>query len=363
LDKWALSKLNSLIKTIENHLDAYKITEAARALAGYVDDLSNWYIRRSRERFWAKEMPRDKVNAYMTLNTILEALIKISAPFVPFMTEMIYLNIVKSVDVTAPDSVHLTDYPKCDERAINLELEKNMDAVLKIVSLGRAARNYAQVKNRQPLANMYVKYETVIADDFIDIVKEELNVKNVEYRDDAEKFISYRFKPQLKTLGPKYGKLLPKISVWLNGQNGNSLMELLNNTGKIAFTLDGADIELAKEDLIIEPGQAEGFAANEDREAIVVLGLTLTDELIEEGFVREIVSKIQTMRKEAGFEVMDRIEIGFAGTDRIAEIINANADKLKEETLCESIVKDDIGGYKKEWDINGEKVEFRVLKR
>ena len=362
MDKWILSKLNTLVKTVDNNLANYKITETARVLEDFVDELSNWYVRRCRERFWAKGMEQDKINAYMTLYTTLVTLCKTAAPMIPFMTESIYQNLVRSVDKTAPESIHLCDFPVANEAWIDKELEDNMEDVLDAVVIGRACRNATNIKNRQPIGKMFIKADWKLNDFFTNIIADELNVKAVEYKDDVRDFTSYSFKPQLKTLGPKYGKILNDIRTALAGLDGNKAMDELNNSGVLKLNVAGQDIELTKEDLLIEMTQMEGFVANSDKGITVVMDTNLTDELIEEGFVREIVSKLQTMRKDAGFEVMDRITVTVEGNDKIAALMENNATQIGNVCLADSIVAGKADGFVKEWDINGEKVTLGVKK-
>ncbi len=354
MDKWIISKLNNLANFVDSSLASYKITEAARAMNEFVDELSNWYVRRSRERFWGSEMTDDKLSAYKTLYTVLTSLAKLSAPFVPFMSEAIYRNLRLENE---PLSVHLCDFPVADESLMDNELERNMDMILKIVSLGRSARNNANIKNRQPLSQMFVKAEQM-SGQYTEIIADELNVKAVSFIDDVTGYISYRFKPQLRTLGPKYGKQLKAISDYLANADGLQLMEQLNG-GLIKFTVDGTEVELTKEDVLIETAQREGFMAESDKGFTVVLSTTLTDELIEEGFVREIISKIQTMRKEAGFEVTNKITLYYQDNERIAGVIQRNEALIKAEVLATAAVNGS-DGYSKEWNINGEKVVLGV---
>ncbi len=362
LDKWMLSKLNTLVKTVDDNLANYKITETARALQSFVDELSNWYVRRSRERFWVKGMPTDKVNAYMTLYTTLVTLVKISAPMIPFMAEDIYRNLVCSIDKSAPESVHLCDFPEADASFVDAELEAHMEQVLDVVVLGRAARNASGIKNRQPIGKMYVKADFALDSFFTDIIADELNVKEVEFTDDVKECTTYSFKPQLKTVGPKYGKVLGKIREALSSLDGNSAMAELEANGALKFDFDGTIVELAKEDLLIEAAQVEGFASETDNGITVVLDTRLSDELIEEGFVREIISKIQTMRKDSGFEVMDHIKVFTSGNDKIDAIMTKNADFIKEEVLADEILTACENAASKEWSINGEKVKIGVEK-
>ena len=363
MDKWILSKLNSTIGDVDTNLENYRIPEAARALQDFVDDLSNWYVRRCRERFWAKGMEQDKINAYMTLYTCLVEISKTAAPMIPFMAEQIYLNLVKSVDDKAPESVHLCDFPKVNAAWIDKDLEANMDHVLKSVVMGRAARNAANIKNRQPIANMFIKSDFTLDEFYKEIIEDELNVKAVTFSDDVRDFTTYNFKPQLKTVGPKYGKFLGGIQKYLAEVDGNAAMDALNDTGVLKFEVNGSEIELTKDDLLIEMVQQEGYVSENDATMTVVLDTTLTPELIEEGFVREIVSKVQTMRKEAGFEVMDRIKVFASGNDKIAGVLAANADAIKMEVLADDIVTGSNEGYTKEWNINGENVTLSVQKQ
>ncbi len=362
MDKWILSKLNSLVKFVDNGLKNYKLTETSRAMSEFVDELSNWYVRRSRERFWGKDMPQDKVNAYMTLYTVLTTITKLSAPFTPFMAESIYQNLVCKVSKDAPESVHLCDFPTYDESLIDKKLEEDMDTVLSIVVAGRAGRNTANIKNRQPIGNMFVKSNTKLDTMFIDIIKEELNIKNVEFKDDVSAFTSYSFKPQLRTLGKKYGKLVPSIANYLKENDGIKLMSELKETGLIKFTIDNENIELSEDDVLIETAQMEGYVSESDKNITIVLDTNLTDELLEEGFVREIISKIQTMRKEAEFEVLDKITVYYSNNEKITNIISKNIEQIKEDVLATDIINSSNNGYTKEWNINGEKVTLTVVK-
>ena len=363
MDKWLLSKLNTLVKTVDDYLSNYKITETARALQSFTDDMSNWYVRRCRERFWAKGMEQDKINAYMTLYTALITLSKISAPMIPFMTEEIYQNLVRSVDKSAPESIHLTDFPKVNEEFIDKDLEVSMDEVLDIVVLGRAARNSANIKNRQPIGNMYVKAENVLSPFYVEIIEDELNVKAVEFKDDVEEFVSYSFKPQLKTVGPKYGKLLGKIKEALSNLDGHKAMQELNTDGALNLDFDGEKVVLGRDDLLIETAKNDNFITEADNKVTVVLDIRLDDALLEEGFVRELISKIQTMRKEAGFEVVDHIVLSQSGNDRIAEIIKKNEAVIKNDTLADEIVYNNVEGYTKDWNLNGEHTSLGVSKK
>ena len=362
MDKWLLSKLNTMVKTVDADLDSYKIPEAARALQEFVDDMSNWYVRRSRERFWAKGMEQDKINAYMTLYTALVTVAKAAAPMIPFMTEDIYQNLVRSIDANAPESIHLCDYPEVNEAWIDKDLEANMEELLEIVVLGRACRNTANIKNRQPIGTMYVKAEKAMDKFYTDIIADELNVKEVKFADDVESFISYSFKPQLRTVGPKYGKLLNGIRTALSESDGTAAMKELRENGVLTLDIDGNKVELAEEDLLIETAQTEGYVTETDGETSVVLDTNLTPELIQEGFVREIISKVQTMRKEAGFEVMDKIIVYAKDNDKIMDIMKANQDEIKREVLAENIVLGEAEGYTKEWNINKEAVTLGVSK-
>ena len=362
MDKWLLSKLNTMVKTVDADLDSYKIPEAARALQEFVDDMSNWYVRRSRERFWAKGMEQDKINAYMTLYTALVTVAKAAAPMIPFMTEDIYQNLVRSIDADAPESIHLCDYPEVNEAWIDKDLEANMEELLEIVVLGRACRNTANIKNRQPIGTMYVKAEKAMDKFYTDIIADELNVKEVKFADDVESFISYSFKPQLRTVGPKYGKLLNGIRTALSEIDGTAAMKELRDNGVLVLDIGGNRVELAEEDLLIETAQSEGYVTETDGETSVVLDTNLTPELIQEGFVREIISKVQTMRKEAGFEVMDKIIVYAKDNDKIMDIMKANQDEIKREVLAENIILGEAEGYTKEWNINKEAVTLGVSK-
>lgn len=361
MDRWILSKLNTLINVVDKNLNAYKITECTRAMEEFIDELSNWYVRRCRERYWGKDMTEDKINAYNTLYTVLTKFAVLSAPFIPFMAEQIYTNLVLSVDNQSPASVHLCDYPAAQNEFIDKDLEKNMDLVLKTVVLGRAARNTANIKNRQPIDNMYVKADFSLPNEFIDIIANELNVKNIIFTDEVREFTTYKFKPQLRVLGPKYGKLVGKIGQKLNEFDGNELMDRLNQ-GTVSFTIDETDIVLSKDDVLIEATQKEGFVAETDRGITVVIDTNLSPELIEEGFVREIISKLQTMRKEAGFEVQNHINVYYFGNDVVAGVISRNEEEIKSEVLGESISQQKAEGYTKKWNINGESIEFTVAR-
>ena len=363
MDKWLLSKLNSAIKAVDEDLANYKIPEAAKALQSFVDDMSNWYVRRSRERFWAKGMEQDKINAYMTLYTALVEICKTAAPMIPFMTEDIYQNLVRSIDVNAPESIHLCDFPKVNEAHIDKELEENMDRVLKLVVMGRACRNTANIKNRQPIGQMYVKADFELSEFFDAIVADELNVKNVTFTQEVRDFTSYSFKPQLKTVGPKYGKLLGGIKNVLSGLDGNAAMDELNANGCLRFEVNGEEVVLNREDLLIDTAQMEGYVSEDDNGITVVLDTNLSEELLEEGFVREIISKVQTMRKEADFEVMDKIVITYEGSEKAETVFVKNADEIGAETLALEVKKATPAGYVKEWKINGEAVTLGVEKQ
>ena len=360
MDKWLLSRLESTVKAVDDNLANYRIPEAAKALQSFVDDMSNWYVRRSRERFWAKGMEQDKINAYMTLYTALVTVAKAAAPMIPFMTEDIYQNLVKSIDASAPESIHLCDFPEVHENWIDPKMEEDMADLLEIVVMGRAARNTANIKNRQPIGTMYVKSEFQLSEFYKEIIEDELNVKEVVFKDDIADFISYSFKPQMRTVGPKYGKLLNKIKTVLSELDGNKAMAELKSTGELKLDIDGEEIVLLEEDLLIDMAQMEGYVSESDHTITVVLDTNLTPELIEEGFVRELVSKIQTMRKEAGFEVMDKIRVYAKDNDKIVDIMKNHGDEIKSEVLAEEIVTGETKGYEKEWNINSEKVTMAV---
>ena len=360
MDKWLLSRLESTVKAVDDNLENYRIPEAAKALQSFVDDMSNWYVRRSRERFWAKGMEQDKINAYMTLYTALVTVAKAAAPMIPFMTEDIYQNLVKSIDASAPESIHLCDFPEVHENWIDPKMEEDMADLLEIVVMGRAARNTANIKNRQPIGTMYVKSEFQLSEFYKEIIEDELNVKEVVFKDDIADFISYSFKPQMRTVGPKYGKLLNKIKTVLSELDGNKAMAELKSTGELKLDIDGQEIVLLEEDLLIDMAQMEGYVSESDHTITVVLDTNLTPELIEEGFVRELVSKIQTMRKEAGFEVMDKIRVYAKDNDKIVDIMKNHGDEIKSEVLAEDIVTGETKGYEKEWNINSEKVTMAV---
>ena len=362
MDRWILSRLNSTIAQCDSNLENYKINETAKLLQDFVDDLSNWYVRRSRERFWAKGMEQDKVNAYKTLYTCLVNIAKTAAPMIPFMTEEIYRNLVTGLDASAPESVHLCDYPKADESLIDRELEKDMDLVLKVVVLGRACRNTGNMKNRQPLSNMFVKAPFTLDQTFDEIIEDELNIREVTFTDDVRSFTTYTFKPQLRTLGRRFGKKLNEVKNLLASVDGNAAMDELKATGALKLTVDGQEEALTEEDLLIEMTQQEGYVTESYGEVTVVLDCNLTPELIDEGFVREIISKLQTMRKEAGFEVTDHIRVGFNGSQRVKEIFAKYADEVAADVLAEEIRDGADGAYTKEWSINGEDAVLSVEK-
>ena len=362
MDKWLLSKLNTLIKDVDGHLENYRITESARVLQEFTDELSNWYVRRCRERYWAKGMEQDKINAYMSLYTALVTLAKLAAPLIPFMTEEIYQNLVRSVDTKAPESIHLCDYPVADNSLIDKSLEDSMDEVLNVVVLGRAARNAANIKNRQPIGNMYIKAEKTLGELYTQIIKEELNVKNVEFREDVENFVSYSFKPQLKTVGPKYGKLLGKIREVLTNLDGAKAMAELKSNGSLDFDFDGEKVSLTNEDLLIDTVKSDNYISEGNNKVTIVLDINLTKELLDEGFLRELISKVQTMRKEAGFEVVDHIELFLKDNAKLIDIVKVNEAELMSEVLCDKITYGNIKGYEKEWNLNGENVVVGVKK-
>ncbi len=362
MDKWLLSRLNTTVKAVDDNLGHYRIPEAARALQEFVDDMSNWYVRRSRERFWAKGMEQDKINAYMTLYTALVTIAKAAAPMVPFMAEDIYRNLVGSIDASAPESVHLCDFPAVEESAIDPELEKYMQEVLSLVVLGRACRNTANIKNRQPIGTMYVKGAENLPADFSQIIEEELNVKKVVFSEDLSAFISYSFKPQLRTVGPKYGKFLGQIQKALAELDGNAAMAQLKDTGLLKLPQVNETIALTEEDLLISVAQKEGFAIETEGALSVVLDTNLTQELLEEGYVRELISKLQTMRKEAGFEVMDHIRISYVAGEIIEKIFAAYGEEIQAEVLAVGLRKDVLSGYQKDWSINGQEVTLAVEK-
>ena len=362
MDKWLLSKMNTMVRAVDDNLGNYRIPEAARALQEFVDDMSNWYVRRSRERFWAKGMEQDKINAYMTLYTALVTVSKAAAPMIPFMTEEIYQNLVRSIDKDAPESIHLCLFPEVHEEQIDAELEQNMDNVLKLVVMGRACRNASNIKNRQPIGQMFVKASFSLPEFYQEIVADELNVKNIKFTDDVRDFTSYTFKPQLKTVGPKYGKMLGGIKAALDALDGNAAMDEVNETGALKLDVNGQEITLFREDLLIDTAQTEGYVSENDNGITVVLDTNLSEELLEEGFVREIISKIQTMRKEADFEVMDRIRVTYEGTEKAEAVFGKYAGQISGEVLADRVVKAEPAGFVKEWKINGEAVTMGVEK-
>ncbi len=361
MDKWLLSKLNTVVGEVDSNLENYRIPEAARALQEFVDEMSNWYVRRSRERFWAKGMEQDKINAYMTLYTALVTISKAAAPMIPFMTEEIYRNLVCSIDPSAPESIHLCDFPAVDEKYIDRQLEADMEAVLKTVVMGRACRNTANIKNRQPVSTMFIKAPFTLGAFYQEIIEDELNVKKVVFTDDVREFTTYTFKPQLKTVGPKYGKQLGGIREKLSSIDGNAAMDELKANGFIAFDVNGTEVRLAEEDLLIDISQKEGYVTEADNTVTVVLDTNLTEELVEEGFVYEVISKVQTMRKDSGFEVMDHIRVYISGNDRVADVVRKNEPAIGGKVLADAFVYD-AGGFPnaKEWNINGENVTVGV---
>ena len=362
MDKWLLSRLNSTVKEVDENLAAYRIPETAKALQSFVDEMSNWYVRRCRERFWAKGMEQDKINAYMTLYTALVTISKAAAPMIPFMTEDIYRNLVCTLDASAPESVHLCDFPEVNEAHIDKKLEEDMETVLEAVVIGRACRNTANIKNRQPIGKMYVKADTELSEFYMDIIKDELNVKEAVLTQDVSELTTYSFKPQLKTLGRRFGKQINAVKEILAGLDGQKAMAELNEKGNLTITVDGNEEVLEKDDLLIEAAQMEGYISDTDRGITVVLDTNLTPELIEEGFVREVISKIQTMRKDAGFEVMDHIRVSMQDNEKIAGIVQKNEEQIKSEVLANETKYDGAVGFKKEWNINGDKVTFGVEK-
>ena len=362
MDKWLLSRMNTMIAATDKNLEQYKIPEAAAALETFVDEMSNWYVRRCRDRFWAKGMEQDKINAYMTLYTALVNVCKCAAPMIPFMTEEIYQNIVRSVDASAPESIHLCLFPEADEAHVDKELEESMDEVLRIVVMGRACRNASNIKNRQPIAQMFVKADKALDSFYQEIIKNELNVKKVIFTDDVREFTSYTFKPQLRTVGPKYGKQLGGIRKYLAELDGNAAMDTLKAEGALRFDVNGVAVELTTDDLLIDTARKEGYVSQEDGTFTVVLDTNLTPALVEEGFVYELISKIQTMRKESGFEVMDRIRVSLSGNEKLSRVAAANEAAIAGKVLAEKIEKDTALANEKKWDINGEKVTIGVQK-
>ena len=360
MDKWLLSKLNSTVAEVDSNLDQYRIPEAAKALQDFVDEMSNWYVRRSRERFWAKGMEQDKINAYMTLYTALVTICKAAAPMIPFMTEDIYQNLVRSNDANAPESIHLCDFPVVNKDHIDKKLEEDMEDVLDAVVMGRACRNEAAIKNRQPISRMYIKSDFTLSEFYQEIIEDELNVKEVVFTDDVRDFTSYTFKPQLRTVGPKYGKQLGGIQKHLAALDGNAAMDELNADGALKFDVDGVAVELTKDDLLIDMAQKEGYVSQEDNRMTVVLDTNLTPELVEEGFVYEIISKIQTMRKESGFEVTDHIRVSINGNDKLSEIAQKNKEAISGKVLADELTSGMEYGVSKEWNINGENAVIAV---
>lgn len=360
MDKWALSKLNTLVKTVDELMTDYKVTESARAIQDFTDELSNWYVRRSRDRFWANGMEQDKINAYMTLYTCLVTLSKVCAPFVPFMTEEIYQNLVTNLDKEAPESIHLCDFPVANEEYIDAKLEENMETVLQIVTLGRACRNVSGMKNRQVLSKAYVESKKKLDENYYYIIKEELNVKELEFVEDASAFVSYNVKPNLKTVGPKFGAILPKINQMLRMGDGTAYVRELKENGKVVLEIGEAKVELVEEDLLIETTKSEKYISMQEDDMIVVLNIELTSELIEEGFVRELISKIQNLRKDSGFEVQNHIEIYYSGNEKLAEIIERNKEEIADDTLADKI---EAGEGENELDINGEKIMLKLIRK
>ena len=362
MDKWLLSRVNSVVKTVDENLSNYKITETTKVLDKFVDDMSNWYVRLSRQRFWVKDMTQDKINAYMTLYTALVTLCKAAAPMIPFMTEDIYQNLVRSIDKDAPESIHLCDFPTVNEEYIDKELEENMAEVLDIVVLGRACRNASGMKSRQPLSSIYVKAGNELKEFYKDIIKTELNIKNVEFVDDVSGFASYSFKPQLKTLGRRFGKNINEVREKLANIDGSAAMADINRQGYIELEIAGVNEKLEKDDLLIETVKSDDYVTDQDGDITVVLEIKLNDELIEEGFVREIVSKLQNMRKDSGFEVMDHIKVYESGNERIKAILSRNSEYIKTQVLADDIMYDADCETSKEWNINGEMVNLGVEK-
>jgi len=360
MDRWLLSRMNTMVRDVDSNMSQYRIPETAKALESFVDDMSNWYVRRSRSRFWAGGMEQDKINAYMTLYTALVTVCKAAAPMVPFMTESIYQNIVRGVDSSAPESIHLCSFPTVDESKIDADLEAKMAKVMRIVVLGRSARNASNIKNRQPLSKMYVRIDEPLDDFYTAIVREELNVGEVIY--DSSLKVQYSLKPQLKTVGPKFGKLVGGIRKALAGMNGADAVAELKENGSLVFTVDGQQVSLGREDLLIDIAQTEGFSTQSDGTVTVMLDTKLTPELIEQGFVAEIISKIQTMRKEAGFEVMDRIRVYAEGSGKIEEILRANDARIRKTVMADEIITGETKGYVKDWKINSEDVTLGVEK-
>jgi len=357
-----LSRLNTVVGEVDANLEKYRIPEAGKALRDFVEEMSNWYVRRSRERFWAKGMEQDKINAYMTLYTALVTISKASAPMIPFMTEDIYQNLVRSIDANAPESIHLCDYPVVEQAYIDKELEANMEEVLAVVEMGRACREDAAIKNRQPISRMYIKAEATLDEFYTNIIKEGLNAKEVVFAEDVREFTSYTFKPQLRTVGPKYGKQLGGIQKALASLDGSAAMDELNTAGVLSFDVDGVKVELTKDDLLISMAQKDGYVSQENNKMTVVLDTNLTEELIEEGFVYEIISKIQTMRKEADFEVMDHIRVSLNGNAKLADIAQRNKEAIADKVLADELTAEKSFAVTKEWNVNGETVVIAVEK-
>ena len=362
MDRWILSRTSTMVKTVDEDLGSYRIPEAARALDGFVDELSNWYVRRCRERFWAHGMEQDKINAYMTLYTALITVAKAAAPMIPFMAEEIYQNLVCGIDKSAPESIHLCDFPEVHEEWIDEKLEEEMRRLLKIVVFGRASRNASGIKNRQPIGNMYIRSDEKLSDSYVAIIEDELNVKHAEFCDDVSAYTTYTFKPQLKTVGPKYGKFLKGIQTALAELDGNAAYQTLQKDGKLTLPEVDASIELTEDDLLITQTSQEGFVSDGDNEVTVVLDTNLTPELIHEGFVREIISKLQTMRKEADFDVTDEITVFYEGSENIERIFEESKDSIAHDVLAKEIRKGTGAGYDKAWNINGEDVRLCVTK-
>jgi isoleucyl-tRNA synthetase len=362
MDQWLLSRLNSTVKVVDENLAAYRIPETARALQDFVEEMSNWYVRRCRERFWAKGMEQDKINAYMTLYTALVTISKAAAPMIPFMTEDIYRNLVCSLDSSAPESIHLCDFPEVRQDWINEKLEHDMEAVLEVVVLGRSCRETAKIKNRQPIGQMFIKTETELDAFYLDIIKDELNVKEAELTQDVSSLTTYSFKPQLKTLGRRFGKNINAVKEILAGLDGQKAMAELQEKGSLTITVDGQEEALSEEDLLIEAAQIEGYISGTDHGVTVVLDTNLTPQLLEEGFVREIISKVQTMRKDAGFEVMDHIRLSMEGNDKVKEVLEHNEEQIRSEVLADEVAYDKAVGFVMERNINGEKVTMGVEK-
>ena len=363
MDKWVLSKLNTLIKTVDDGLKDYKIFETARTIQDFTDELSNWYVRRGRERYWGKDMTADKAAAYTTLYTVLVTLAKVCAPYVPFMTESMYRNLVTPFYKDAPESVHLCDFPVADESLIDPELEKGMEDVLEIVVLGRAARNGSNVKNRQPLKKLYIATDRKVnlTEELYGIARDDLNVKEFEILHDATAFVTYKLKPQLKTLGPRYGKALGAIREFLNACDAAKVVATVKAGKTYSVELGGVTVDFTLDDLLISSEPAEGYVSESGNGLTVVLDVHLTDELILEGALREIVSRVQNMRKEAGFEVTDRIILGYVAEGVCGRVFKELKDEIAADVLAETVTAE-LNGYQKEFDINGDKVTLSVKK-